>query len=267
MNIQEYISSGIVESYVLGLADAGERAEFEQLCRQYPELVKARVQFEETLEKHALANAVKPPSATRQKVLAAIQNSAAQSTQKIPAMETTSTPVRKMNAWRYVAAASIILLAVSAWFYNNASKKNEELAQRNKELQLKADSSEGILQRILDERNEMLKKEVIVVNMQGTKNAPQSSASVFWDSTSANVYLVVQNMPVLPNDKQYQLWAIIDGVPKNLGVFDVKEKNMIVKMQGVQKAQAFAITIEKQGGNPTPTLDSMQVMGNTKRGL
>jgi anti-sigma-K factor RskA len=267
VNIQEYISSGIVESYVLGLADAGERAEFEQLCRQYPELVKAREQFEETLEKHALANAVKPPGAVKQKVMAAIQDSAAQSTPKIPTMETTTTPVRSMNAWRWVAAAAIVLLAVNAWLAYNATKKNEDLAATNKDLQARLDSSDHLLQRIVDERNAMMNKGTIVVNLEGTKNAPQSKASIYWDSTGANVYLVVQNMPKLPNDKQYQLWAIIDGVPKDLGVFDVKDENMIIKMTGVAKAQAFAITIEKQGGNPTPTLDSMQVMGTPKRGL
>jgi anti-sigma-K factor RskA len=270
VNIQDYISSGIVENYVLGLADAGEREEFEQLCRQYPELVKARVLFEETLEKHALANAVKPPAAARQKVLAAIQDSAAQSTQKIPAMET-STPVRKMNAWRYVAAASIVLLAISAWFAfdanqkaSEASKKNEELAAQNRELQSATDSARNVLDRIIQERQDLVKKGTVMVTLSGTKNAPQSSASVYWDSTSANVYLVVQNMPALPNDKQYQLWAIIDKVPKSLGVFDVKDKNMIIKMQGVAKAQAFAITIEKQGGSQSPTLDSMQVVGSPR---
>jgi anti-sigma-K factor RskA len=265
VNIQEYISSGIVESYVLGLADAGERAEFEQLCRQYPELVKAREQFEETLEKHALANAVQPPVAARQKVMAAIQESAAQSTPKIPTMESTSTPVRSMNAWRWVAAASIVLLAVSAWFAYSANRKNEVLAATNRDLQSRLDSSDQLLQRIVGEKK--AEQGVIVVNLEGTKNAPKSSASIFWDSAKANVYLVVENMPKLPNNKQYQLWAIIDDVPKDLGVFDVKNKNMIIKMQGVQKAQAFAITIEKQGGSPTPTLDSMQVMGTPKRGL
>lgn len=266
MNIQEYISSGIVESYVLGLADAGERMEFEQLCQKHPELVKARELFEESLEKHALATAVTPPAPTRQKVMAAIQDSVAQSTQKIPTMET-STPVRKMNPWRYVAAAAIILLAVSVWYNRKTNEGKEALAAEKIRVEKERDSTANIIQRIIQEREDMLKKETIVVNMQGTKNAPQSSANIFWDSTSANVYLVVNNMPKLPTDKQYQLWAIIDGVPKDLGVFDVKEKNMIIKMQGVQKASAFAITIEKQGGAPSPTLDSMQVMGNTKRGL
>jgi anti-sigma-K factor RskA len=266
VNIQEYISSGIVESYVLGLADAGERAEFEQLCRKYPELAKARELFEESLEKHALANAVTPPAATRQKVMAAIQDSVAQSTQKIPTMET-STPVRKMNAWRYVAAAAIILLAVSVWYTNKTSQEKEAMAADKARVEKERDSTANIIQRIIQEREDMLKKETIVVNMQGTKNAPQSSANIFWDSTSANVYLVVNNLPKLPNDKQYQLWAIIDKTPKSLGVFDVKDQNMIIKMEGVQKAAAFAITIEKQGGSESPTLDSMQVMGNTKRGL
>ncbi|HSS98730.1 MAG TPA: hypothetical protein VLK33_16965 [Terriglobales bacterium] len=46
MNIKEYISSGIIESYVLGLASSEEVAEFEKLCTEYPELVAARTSFE-----------------------------------------------------------------------------------------------------------------------------------------------------------------------------------------------------------------------------
>jgi len=99
--------------------------------------------------------------------------------------------------------------------------------------------------------------------MVGTKVAPRSSSNIYWDSTNSNVYLIVKNMPKLPNDKQYQLWAIIDGktAPKDLGVFDATDDNVILKMKNTQKAQAFAITIEKKGGSPSPTLDSMQSMG------
>lgn len=254
MNIQEYISSGIVESYVLGLADAGERAEFEELCRQYPELVRARDEFELLLEKQALANAVELPLSAKGQVLSAIN------------ANTTTTPVRSMGGWRWIAAASIVLLAVSAWLAYDADRRNRELAALNSQLQQRLDSSENLLQRIVDDHRAMVGKGTVVVNLEGTKNAPQSKASVYWDSAKANVYLVVQNMPRLPNDKQYQLWAIIDGVPKDLGVFDVKDENMIIKMTGVAKAQAFAITIEKQGGSATPTLDSLQVMGATKLG-
>jgi hypothetical protein len=50
MNVKEYISSGIVESYVLGLASEAERQEFEQNCVQYPEIAQARTAFELSLE-------------------------------------------------------------------------------------------------------------------------------------------------------------------------------------------------------------------------
>ena len=46
MNVQDYISSGIVESYVLGLASPEEQSEFERMCREYPEVLQARVDFE-----------------------------------------------------------------------------------------------------------------------------------------------------------------------------------------------------------------------------
>jgi len=42
-------------------------------------------------------------------------------------------------------------------------------------------------------------------------------------------------MPKLPNDKQYQLWALIDGKPKDLGVFDVSDQKFILKMKNTRK--------------------------------
>ena len=60
-----------------------------------------------------------------------------------------------------------------------------------------------------------------VVNMVGTKVAPKSSANVYWDSTSTNVYLVVKNMPKLPTDmsaaavkKRQQISATAKAKPK-----------------------------------------------------
>jgi anti-sigma-K factor RskA len=103
----------------------------------------------------------------------------------------------------------------------------------------------------------------LVVNMVGTTVAPRSSANIYWDSANTSVYLVVKNMPKLPSDKQYQLWALIDGKPKDLGVFDATDEKVILKMKNTQKAQAFAITIENKGGSPSPDLKKLQSMGKT----
>ncbi len=101
--------------------------------------------------------------------------------------------------------------------------------------------------------------------MVGSTAAPQSSANVFWDTASASVFLMVKNMPKLPTDQQYQLWALIEGKPKSLGVFDSLQTNVVLEMDNTKKADAFAITIEKKGGNPSPTLEKCSPPGERKR--
>jgi anti-sigma-K factor RskA len=57
----------------------------------------------------------------------------------------------------------------------------------------------------------------------------------------------------------------MDGQPIDLGVIDnehfIKQDRLLLKAKNTQNAQAFAITLEKKGGNPTPE-GKMIVLGN-----
>lgn len=256
MNVQDYIESGIIESYVMGLASEPERVEFEQYCAQYPELVAARRKFEEKLEAYASENAVPPPPEVKMKVLEAVIN---MKNTKTPVRD----PVRSIGLLRFVAAASVVLLIGMAYLYYQTRQQNKDLTGANDRLRESLDTTRNILNRIVDEQKVVKDPNTLVVNMVGTQVAPKSSANVYWDSASTNVYLVVKNMPKLPSDQQYQLWALIDNKPKDLGVFDATDEKVILKMKNTQKAQAFAITIEQKGGSPSPTLKKMQSLGKT----
>ena len=270
MNVKEYIASGIIELYVMGLATESERAEFEQYCTQYPELVAARREFEEKLEKHASENAEHPPVEVKVKLLEAIGSpgslkSVSNPPKIINYMENSTSASRGSGMSRFAAAASIILILGLAWFGYHQNSQNKELSNANNALKEKLNSTDSILNQIIAEQKVVKDPNVTVVNMVGTQVAPKSSANIYWDSTSANVYLVVKNMPNLPSDKQYQLWALIDGKPKDLGVFDASDNKVILQMKNTQKAQAFAITIEQKGGSPSPTLDKMQSLGKLRQ--
>ncbi len=258
MNVQEYIESGIIESYVMGLASEPERAEFERLCTLYPELVTARRKFEERLEGYAWENAVPPPPEVKVKVLEAIGKSS-----NIITLEKDKEPPSPMLP-KIIAGAAVVLLIAMAYLYYQTRQQNKDLTDTNSRLKVSLDTTRNILQRIVDEQKDLVSNpNVTVVNMVGTQIAPKSSANIYWDSASSNVYLVVKNMPKLPNNQQYQLWALIDNKPKDLGVFDATDDKVILKMKNTQKAQAFAITIEQKGGSPSPTLQKMQSMGKT----
>ena len=104
-----------------------------------------------------------------------------------------------------------------------------------------------------------------IIKMAGTeKKAPTAHATICWNSKTKEVYVGFSNLPAPPTDKQYQLWAIADGKPVDLGVIDkTSDTAAIQKMKVIEKAQAFAVTLEKKGGNPTPTLDEMYALGST----
>ncbi len=253
MDIKEYISSGIIESYVLGLASPEEQVEFERLSTQYPELIQARTQFENALEEKAMQGQLMPPPGAKDRIWNAIQQKKPVNTPKLINME--SRPVRRSSALGWIAAASIILLIGTSYLAYTFYNQNQELKKTNSEMEVKVNKSDSVQQIIND-------PQATVVNMVGLKGSPLS-ANIYWDSTNANVYMIVKNMPKLPSDKQYQLWALIDNKPVDLGLFDGGEK-VILKMNNTQKADAFAITIENRGNSGGPTLPQLQSMGKAK---
>ena len=100
-----------------------------------------------------------------------------------------------------------------------------------------------------------------MASMKGMDISPQSHATVFWDTTTHDVYLLINNLPTPTNDKQYQLWAIFNGKPVDLGVFDIKKEKLLVQAKNAQGAEAFAITLEQKGGSPSGPKGDMYVMG------
>lgn len=277
MNINEYIASGIVESYVLGLAGEEDAATFEQMCLQYPEVREAREQFEILLEKQQLAQSVAVPAEVRSKIFAQIEVEASQQAGSNAGSATIKellpskggSPVIRLKWLRSAAAASILLLAASValniYFfkrYNTTRAQYQELLARNTEMA----GNQKVMQTRLDNYEQLLASPAMIpVKMAGTNvpnsPAPQSMAIVYWDSQSKDVYLMASQMPVPASDKQYQLWAIVDGKPVDAGVFDVSKSQGLVKMKHIPRAQAFAVTLEKRGGSSVPTLDQMYVMG------
>jgi anti-sigma-K factor RskA len=266
VNIKEYISSGIVESYVLGLASNGEQLEFEQLCATNAELRQAREAFELSLEQHAIDNAVAPPAALKQKIWNGINldiNTAA----PVVNMKTAEnkaqplTPVRSMSFAKLLAAAAVILLVGSTllnfYFYNQYKSSTAKLDELIASTQQMADNNRAMQAKLqeYDRSFAMIKDtNMAVIAMKGQPVAPQSLTTVYWNKQTKDVYLLVNALPQPVAGKQYQLWAIVDGKPVDAGLLKPDASDGLVKMSNIPQAQAFAITLENIGGSKTPTM-------------
>ena len=247
MNVKEYIRSGVIESYVLGIATEAERQEFEQFCASYPEIAEARDAFERSLEEQLMQDAPLPPVQIREKIFREITPAVQESGYAGVEEET---PVRRMNLWKWIAAASLLLLAGAGYWAVTTNEKYKDALARQASTERQLNEA---LAKAQEGKNPF--EGLQVVAMPATKEAPQAQTFVFWDTTDKkDVYMLVKNLPLTATDKQYQLWALLDGKPIDLGVFDVKAQQtpLLFRMKNVQQAQAFAITLEERGGKPAP---------------
>ena len=69
MNIEEYISSGILECYVLNQLNRTETEKVEALAAQHPEIMNEIHAIEEGLENYASLHGIQPPAALKNKIL------------------------------------------------------------------------------------------------------------------------------------------------------------------------------------------------------
>jgi anti-sigma-K factor RskA len=108
-------------------------------------------------------------------------------------------------------------------------------------------------------------KEYKMIKLAGTKQAPKASMMVAFNPAKKEVMIDMAAMEMPANDAehQYQLWAMVDGKPVDLGVFDmVADDDGMKRMKAIEDAQAFAVTLEPRGGSKSPTMEQMMVIGS-----
>jgi anti-sigma-K factor RskA len=269
--LKEYIESGILELYVLGQVTAQEQIEVEEMMAKYPEVKQEIKAIEFAMEQYALLQAIQPAPGLQDKILEKISRNNDQEAVIVPLHNPAQQS--RISMLRFGLAASLILLAGSliALFSarNELNTAKEQIASLNLEKEkftttvnfMKQTNAD--LQKIAEISNSQDWK---TVKLSGTKMDPTAKMTVYWNSTGHHVMIDNSKLNLPANDEahQYQLWALVDGKPVDLGVFDVKTNvsQILLKMNNIAAAQTFAVTLEKRGGSATPTMDQMIVAGN-----
>lgn len=100
------------------------------------------------------------------------------------------------------------------------------------------------------------------IKLKGVKDS--SKLLIAWNPDKKQLWInkKASALPVNDKDHQYQLWAIRKLKPISLGVFDIRKTDSIMEnMSSIDRASAFAVTLEPRGGSEKPTLKEMVVMG------
>ncbi len=93
-----------------------------------------------------------------------------------------------------------------------------------------------------------------IVSLQGQAISPEASAMVIWNSEDKTTYIKVMKISIPSEEKQFQLWAYIDGKPVNAGVFVVGNGELPLQaLKHINRPQYFSITLENKGGSDAPS--------------
>ncbi|HVI49169.1 MAG TPA: anti-sigma factor [Chitinophaga sp.] len=289
MDVQHYISSGILESYVFGLLSSPEQEEIESIASQYPEVKAAVDALQEDKAKFVKLFAVVPPVAIKDRMLdvlrhentpnghqllpaelrtvAPVVNGKARNGKHTPVVKLQSPKKKRDHIWKYLAAAIVVLLLGSVFmnffFYNRStdykSRYKSLIAAREK---LEAEKAQQSLtsQPLVEKEPAILKDPAYrQFRLEGSGRFSNYVATVCWNPQTHMLFLIAQLMPVPPEGKQFQLWAVLNKKLVDAGVFEsgAALAGKLQQMKPIADVQAFAITLEKTGGSTSPSLDQL----------
>lgn len=260
MTKEEFISSGLLELYATGIASPEETQIVQDHLARFPELKEELNEIEMSLENYALSQSVQPAPSVKEKLF----NELFVADDKKAINEAPVVSINKKYPvplfYKSIAAAVFILLigsmVLNYFYFNKYHKTQNALDVAQQQLQQKEKSNEAMTHDL----NVVTNKYAMPVVLNGTPHAPDALAKIFWMKNTGQVYIDPTNLPKVPQGMQYQLWGIVDGKPVSGGMIETsKGIYHIQKMKSFGKVEAFAITLEKAGGSPTPTMDQMIV--------
>lgn len=281
MDLSCIISSGDLELYVLGMLPPEEAYQVEQLALLFPE-VRAEIDaISAALEGVASAAPAQPSPDVKERLLQKLgqlkreEEAGAAPVVSLPppppaerrgAPPAPATPGRR-HSWALAASLAGLAVCVGILLYlaqlnrqkaSEIARLNQTVDTLNRQYSVQQRQLQGWEQTVeLMQRSDYRR-----ITLAGVPGKPAAEASVFWKPQTGEVFVMDVSLPPAPAGRQYQLWAIVNGQPVDAGML-ANTKMQVQKMKTFAAADAFAITLEKEGGSPTPTMSALYVLGKT----
>lgn len=254
MELNAFIQSGLLESYVLGQCAPAESALVERMLAQHPEVRAEMDKIEQTLETVAQAYAVAPPPGLKERILADINRPTTPE-----AVADTAVPP---SAARMLPLAVGVFLLATGWLFfqnNNLRQQNNtqalELAARTQEL-ADCNAKTGQKEKIYALQGNPRTKDFKI-------EGENITIPVYLNEDRCEVAFNLSKLGSPGEGKYYQLWAIVGKTPKSVGMVHAKIIDGWVTTSCVPGAAAYAISVEvgpeEKDGPTMPTVKMKEV--------
>ena len=273
MNTTEYIESGVLEAYALGALPKEESGEVLAAAAMYPEVAKELRAIEDAMQQYTMSFAKQPPVQVKERIWGKLQQTenVARAAKSNGANKTIpfQPDYKRPATWKYAAvwvglAGSVALNAV-LWT-RNENMKADMLSLNTKLASVEQDQKQanGMLASYHKNKEMMADTAMQTIVMHTMQPGHPMAATLYWSKATGDAYVSADGLPTPPDGMQYQVWVMQNGKPVDMGVLPIEIAGTPV-MQKVSRqitdGQAFAISLEKKGGSPSPNMQQIYVMG------
>ena len=258
MTVEPESVHALTGAYVLDAVDDDEREAFEQhlaVCNDCREEV---LSLRSAVARMPAVSAVAPPPELRANILSAIA-----AVRPLPPLPEEDAPPpaapiepssgrhdelaarranRRASRWRLVAAAAaVVALGGVSWGLlapEDLGGREIGVIERESDVQLAELMSAPDLQVYTSAAGE---------GVQGT---------VLRSDSLGTAAMLLQDLPEVGDDQEFQAWNIVGETPASAGVFSAADGTATVLLEGdVTDAEVIAVTVEPVGGSDQPTGD------------
>lgn len=258
MEKEDFLNSGLLELYILGLASKEEIEEVEKHLKLFPELKKEVKAGKSAIENYAQQYVEGVPNNLTQE-LSQTQSENGHSTSMNNNMSSSNITDYLWKGW--AIAASII--AALLFFNNTSNSTTSEVEGLKSEIVKITRDCEAEKTRLKEYENVFAffnHKRTETLFLGGLSYQPNAQAIVFWNEELQQVFCNPFGLPPLDKNHQYQVWADVDGEMVSLGLLgDLSEE--LHPIEFIANAVSYNITVEPKGGSAHPHVDRLTVNG------
>ena len=266
MSKKEFLTTGLLEKYALGLTSSEENDLVIRMMKKYPDLQSQCDGIYGCMEKYVESQAITPPSELKGKIENTIDEYEMEKALK-EAMEKSQPQGVLMSKWSLAAiAASFIGLLAFGWMNwnekNAAQSQMEMLSKSCKELKSNCDQFK-VQQQIMAAQFAFLQDPLtthIHLRDNGFGKAPEALVVAYWNPNKENAYLKILNLPTPPAGKEYHLWADVDKKMVHMGAIKCEIGKML-DIPHMADAASLNLTLEDKGDVDHPNVEELYVNG------
>jgi type II secretory pathway pseudopilin PulG len=266
--------------FLLGELAGEELAEFQAELERRGEAGQAELaRMRDALALVGLSSpATMPPRALRERLLNAVATAEPDSAPASDAEPGTITRAparpadvihlrRQSRAWQAAAAVAAILATLVALWNVRLRQDLADAREEVERVRARLAAADSAARELAAQREELETQrrdvEALVSprgsehKLTGTPEQPGAVARIFVDPVTGRALLFAFELPILPPDQVYELWAIKGGVPVAAGTFSTTREGRarleLPDPRILEGVDALAVTVEPAPGTQAPT--------------